>query len=182
MSQEKDKLLDHNYDGIQEYDNPLPKWWLWLFYITIIFSIVYLPYYHMFGGKLPREAYEEEMAAAAAMRKAQEEAAPTQAAVATAPADAEAGKTIYTTNCVACHGVHGEGAIGPNLTDKFWLHGNTTADLIKIVTDGVPEKGMVAWKTILGPQKISDVVAYIETLKGTNPPKAKAPQGKEYPE
>ncbi|MBF0288595.1 MAG: c-type cytochrome [SAR324 cluster bacterium] len=180
MSQEKDKLLDHNYDGIQEYDNPLPKWWLGLFYISIIIAIVYVPYYHMFGGKLPRELYEEEMASAAAMKKVQEQAAPAKVEAA-GPADAVAGKGIYTANCVACHGANGEGGIGPNLTDKFWIHGNTTANLVKTVTDGVPEKGMVAWKAILGPKKINDVVAYIETLKGTNPPNGKAPQGTEYP-
>lgn len=200
MSQEKDKLLDHSYDGIQEYDNPLPRWWLWMFYGTIIFSVIYFPYFHMFGGKLPLDEYAEEMAQAQALRakqeaqiaaaqQAQQQAAASDASGTSAAAapvvaggNSDAGKGIYTQYCLACHGAAGEGGIGPNLTDNFWIHGNTTADLVKTVTEGVPAKGMVPWKSTLSPTKINDVVAFIETLKGTNPPNAKAPEGTEYPE
>ncbi|MBF0276579.1 MAG: c-type cytochrome [SAR324 cluster bacterium] len=191
MAQEE-KVLDHSFDGIQEYDNPLPRWWVWLFYLTIIFGVVYFPYYHFFGGVLPVEEHNKEVAIVAKMRaekqKAAEAAALQSSAASTtasaAPAaqssNTDSGKSIYLTNCVACHGQLGEGGIGPNLTDDYWLHGNTEADLTKIVTNGVLEKGMIAWKTVLSPSKIRDVVAYVQTLKGTNPPNPKAPQGEKY--
>ena len=186
MTQEKDKLLDHDYDGIQEYDNPLPNWWLWLFYGTIIFSVIYFPYYHFFGGKLQEQEYAEEMAEAAVLKAAKEVVTAKEAAIADkagpATIDIGEGNAIYVTNCVACHGALGEGGIGPNLTDNHWIHGNTVEELEQVTLNGVPDKGMISWKAILGPGKIKNVIAYIQTLKGTNPPNSKAPQGQEYPE
>ncbi|MBF0352960.1 MAG: c-type cytochrome [SAR324 cluster bacterium] len=193
MASQKDQLLDHDYDGIKEFDNPLPAWWLWLFYGTIIFGIVYVPYYHLFGGKSVLQEYNEEVALVEQQRaETAKAAAPTVtpssadqsapvAAVATSGGDLDDGKQIYMANCLPCHGASGEGGIGPNLTDKFWLHGNTTANLVEVVTNGVPSMGMISWKAILNPKKISNVVAYIQALQGTNPPNAKAPQGVEYP-
>ncbi len=188
MPQEKDKLLDHNFDGIQEYDNPLPRWWVWLFYGSIIFSVIYFPYYHLFGGTSAREEYQMEMSAweqkqaeQAAVAAANAPAANTSSdGVAQSIGNVDAGKQVFATNCVACHGMLGEGTIGPNLTDSFWIHGNRTEDLLRVVNEGVPDKGMVAWKAILGPQKVQDVVAYLHTLEGTNPPNPKAPEGKDY--
>lgn len=185
---DEDKLLDHNFDGIQEYDNPLPKWWLWLFYGTIIFSIGYMPYYHGFGGPSSTEEYQAEVAAAEAFQKANAPApvvagsrnggdSSAPGAQAAAASDVGAGESIYKANCVACHGQLGEGGIGPNLTDEYWLHGNSQEDLLKVVRDGVIEKGMVAWKSVLSPSKINNVVAYLQTLEGTNPANGKAPQG-----
>ena len=86
------------------------------------------------------------------------------------------------TNCLACHGAKGEGGIGPNMTDNYWIHGNTVEDMRHIINEGVPAKGMVSWKTLLNPEKIENVIAFIQTFEGTNPTNPKAPQGKEYPE
>lgn len=87
------------------------------------------------------------------------------------------GKEIFTGKCVACHGAAGEGGVGPNLTDEYWLHGGTINDIFKTIKNGVPEKGMIAWKATLKPNEIQDVANYIVSIKGTNPPNAKAPQG-----
>ena len=98
------------------------------------------------------------------------------------PAAIEAGKAIFLANCLPCHGEHGQGVIGPNLTDNYWLHGNTYQDLVNTVTNGVPDKGMIPWKSTLNPTKIGQVVAFVMSLHGTNPPNPKPPQGKEYPQ
>lgn len=203
MAQERDELLDHEYDGIREYDNPLPRWWLWLFYGTIIFSAVYIPYYLLGFGPSTSEMYEQEVQAAmeryprlAATQGSTESAtspgAPGQepaAAVSLADpsvvGDAQAiaaGKEIYTANCLPCHGDKGQGLIGPNLTDNYWLHGNEFADIVNVITNGVPDKGMIAWKSTLNPQKINQVAAFVTSLRGTNPPNPKPPQGQEYPQ
>ncbi len=97
-----------------------------------------------------------------------------------APVDLQMGKVVYTKHCLMCHGKYGEGQFGPNLTDNFWIHGNTTQDLIRVISEGVAEKGMVSWKAKLSAQDIQNVVSFIESLQGTNPPRAKAPQGEEY--
>ncbi|MGK5091003.1 cbb3-type cytochrome c oxidase N-terminal domain-containing protein [Deltaproteobacteria bacterium TL4] len=183
MPEIKDQLLDHDFDGIQEYNNPLPRWWLWLFYITILIAVVYFPYYHLFGGPSSQEEYEAEVQVVKAVHQESSAviAETIPEVVPTTPEDIEAGKQIFATTCTPCHGQAGEGIIGPNLTDRYWLHGNKTEDLIKVITEGVQEKGMIAWKSILGPQKIRQVEAFVETLQGTNPPNPKAPQGQEYP-
>lgn len=196
MAKQRDELLDHDYDGIKEYDNPLPQWWLWLFYGTIVFSAVYIPYIVMGFGPSSAEEYQRELAAAraapppAAQPAPGVPAAPGQppavAAVVAGPslegnaAAIAAGKEVYVANCAPCHGPQGQGVIGPNLTDNFWLHGNTWNDIVSTVTNGVPDKGMIAWKTTLNPEKIRQVSAYVMSLKGTNPPNPKPPQGIEY--
>ncbi|MDH5751927.1 MAG: c-type cytochrome [Deltaproteobacteria bacterium] len=188
---EKDKLLDHEYDGITEYDNPLPNWWLWLFYLSIIFAVVYIPYIGLGLGPSSIEEYQMEIAAAMKAPAGQPGgeqtagAAPEQAAPASLEGNAEAiaeGQKIFLASCLPCHGPDGRGTIGPNLTDNFWLHGNTYNDIVITITNGVPEKGMIPWKTMLNPTKILQVAAFVKSIKGTNPPEAKPPQGKEYPE
>ena len=99
--------------------------------------------------------------------------------VTTVAKDLTSGSTIYTTNCVACHGDKGQGGVGPNLTDKFWIHGGGIKDLFKTITHGIPEKGMIAWEKSLNPIQIQQVASYVLTLQGTNPPGAKEPQGEE---
>lgn len=185
MAQVRDELLDHDYDGIREYDNPLPRWWLWLFYGTIIFSAVYVPYYLMGYGASTQERYEAEMAAAEAARPAPPPrtgggAEQPAAAMATGPEAVAAGKEVYVTNCAPCHGPQGQGVIGPNLTDHYWIHGDQPADIINVITEGVPEKGMVPWKSVLNPNKIQQVAAFVMSLEGTNPPNPKPPQGDLY--
>ena len=272
-------LPDHNYDGIQELDNDLPPWWLWLFYLTIIWSVIYLVHYHVLntgdsseveylkeinpdwkeGTKksgftieyrspfyksgdnltpLKREELalekERETAILLAEKKAEEDenislsdlsfneiimAAMDVASqqdleklrtsfpeiwdayqksdsetgtAAVAPVSSEpvpviepltdeaslaSGEAIFSTSCATCHGKLGGGGIGPNFTDDYFLHGHTIKDMITTIKNGVPAKGMISWRPILTDQQILEVASYIQTLRGTNPPNAKAPQG-----
>ena len=163
-------LLDHNYDGIQELDNNLPGWWVWLFYITIIFSAVYLVYYHVAGkGDLQAAEYTKEMTAgqqvkAAAMGKFESGIPTLQPS--TDPAVLENGRQTYAKFCAPCHRVDGGGLVGPNLTDGYWIHGSNYVDTVKVIWDGVPAKGMIIWKAVLKPDEIQSVASYIFTLRG----------------
>lgn len=185
VEKEDSVMLDHNYDGIRELDNSLPPWWVAMFIITIIFAVVFLGYYHVLGGQSQKEEYE------AAMKVAEESKAAFAATQAnkideenleasTDPQDLAIGKTIFSTNCVACHLANGEGSVGPNLTDEYWIHGGGIKNVYATVKNGVPEKGMIAWSAQLKPADIYKVSSYILTLQGTNPPNAKAPQGVKY--
>lgn len=181
---EKSILLNHNYDGIQELDHPLPKWWLVTFYLTIIFSAIYVGYYHFGSGILQEQELESDLAeikSRAPAPTSSDDLAAKSLAMATDPSAIAAGKASYLAKCAACHGNLGEGGIGPNLTDNFWIHGSgDAAGIIKVVVDGVPEKGMPTWGPIIPPEETAQLTAFIATLKGTNPPKAKAPEGSEY--
>lgn len=217
--QYEDKLLDHDYDGIQELDNKLPPWWLNLFYITIIWGVGYFFYYHVFDiGNSQVESYREEMGYAveksssfglkeykspfadkAGRAPAQQQPAGSPAPeTAAAPAEQEPekqyelvtdagrlehGKQVFMTNCLSCHGANGEGGIGPNLTDPYWINGDGSVNaIVKVVTNGVPVKGMIAWKPILSETDILDVSSHVYNLRGTNPANAKTPQGEKYGE
>ena len=267
----KDVLLDHEYDGIRELDNKLPPWWLYLFYITIVFAVIYMIHYHVTGtGDLshseymkeidpdwhaektgflsslfysspfsnaedltPRRRIELEMRAAAEAKmdgygttkdvagvgfedlilaamdvstpENQEKlknafpdiwqkhvdrggmaAAPAEPAAPaveyqalTDNASLQAGKSIFATNCATCHGQAGEGGIGPNMTDDYYLHGAGITNTINVIHNGVPAKGMISWRGILSEEQILQVASYILSLEGTNPPNAKAPQGEQ---
>jgi cytochrome c oxidase cbb3-type subunit 3 len=186
MSEEKDLEIDHEYDGIKELDNPTPGWFNFLFYSSIIFGIVYFLNYHVFKtGKLQDQEYIAEM------EQAEVDKAKYLASVGniidennvTINLDASvlaSGQALYVQNCVACHGANGEGLVGPNLTDEFWLHGGSIGDVFKSIKYGIPDKGMISWEKQLSPQQISDVSNYIESLQGTNPPNAKEAQGEKY--
>jgi cytochrome c oxidase cbb3-type subunit 3 len=163
-------LLDHNYDGIQELDNNLPRWWVWLFYITIIYAAIYLVYYHVaHTGNLSAAEYDQEMKAgneikAAAMGKF-ESSIPTL----TPSTDAvvlDSGRQTYAKFCAPCHRADGGGLVGPNLTDSYWIHGSNFTDNVTIIWNGVPAKGMITWKAILKPDEIYSVASYIYTLRG----------------
>ena len=174
--------LDHDYDGIKELDNHLPPWWTALFYITIAFGVVYMLNYHVFKtAPLSAEEYEIAMAMAESAKSntTTEEATIDESNITFSddPTILASGKTTYDRNCVACHKAAGEGGIGPNLTDEYWLHGGTALETYNTIKNGVPEKGMIAWKDVLSPAKIYEVNSYIATLRGTNPPNAKGPQG-----
>ena len=179
-------LMSHEADGIKELDNNLPRWWLWLFYITIIFSIPYIWYFHLSSRgdssqvRFERAAYEAHLA-----RRARAVSASARGALFAAPSiDPEIlarGRGIYLVNCAACHLESGAGQIGPNLTDNHFIHGPTYADVVRIVQNGVVEKGMIAWKNQLRPDDIQAVCSYVHSLRGSNPPNPKAPEGQEYP-
>ncbi len=288
MAKKDDNLLDHDYDGIQELDNDLPPWWLWLFYITIGFSVIYMLHYHVFrtgdlqiaeynkeidpnwvapdepglkhagvfyespyaktkkdvtprmlkeqriaeqeeSERLAREkealamaeGHEERVAIAdlgfdelirQAMKKAEpmdleklqtafpeiyaslsedagsdagmaQKSTMAEIAALTDAASLQAGEAIYQKNCASCHGNAGQGGIGPNMTDDYWIHGAGMSHVVYIIKVGVPAKGMIAWQPILSEEEILQVASYILTLHGTNPPNPKKPQGEkvEYP-
>jgi cytochrome c oxidase cbb3-type subunit III len=178
--------LGHNYDGIRELDNRMPPWWLAMFYITIVWSVGYMLYYHVFDkGPLQIAEYEADMAIAELQReeylkKAADKVNETTVTALISDADLAKGKQLYTVNCVACHGAGGEGGVGPNLTDKYWIHGGGIKNIFKVIKYGVIEKGMISWQTQLKPSEMQQVSSYILTLAGTNPPNAKEPQGAEY--
>ncbi|MDQ2863823.1 MAG: c-type cytochrome [Bacteroidota bacterium] len=185
LANEEEVVMDHEYDGIRELDNALPPWWKYGFYITIGVAIVYFLNYSVLGyGKNPTQEYAAQMAQAQVEKenyeannkdKIDENNVPMANA-----AGLTAAKEIFTTKCFACHGKQGEGGAGPNLTDDYWLHKGSLNDVYQSIKHGYPDKGMQAWSTVYTPKEISFLASYIETLHGTNPPNAKAPQGDLY--
>lgn len=182
-------MLDHNYDGIHELDNHLPPWWKWLFYGGIAWGIVYMLVYHVFHAlPLMEEEYAIEMAAA---KSANEELVASggniideNSVVFLDNAETLAkGKTIYDRDCAVCHAPEGQGLIGPNFTDNYWLHGGGIKNVFRTIKYGVPEKGMIPWQSKLSPSDIQNVGSYVLTFKGTtpkNPPAPKGPEGEEF--
>ncbi|MBK6997401.1 MAG: c-type cytochrome [Lewinellaceae bacterium] len=175
--------LDHNYDGIRELDNHLPPWWVNMFILTILWAIGYMWYYHWGGNGLNQaDEYKQDVATAKkeiAMALAGKANAVDESNVSVVT-DAGAlgeGELIFKNVCAACHGQKGEGTVGPNFTDEYWIHGGGIKDLFKTIKYGVPDKGMIAWSSQLKPSDMQKVASYILTLKGTNPPNPKAPQG-----
>jgi cytochrome c oxidase cbb3-type subunit 3 len=177
-------IPDHEYDGIQELDNPLPGWWLATFYITIFFSIFYVGYYIFGSGPtLVDELKKDLTARELALKSTGANQGPTENelnALIKNQERAAKGKPIFLAKCASCHGDKGQGIIGPNLTDQYWIHGNKPADLYKVISEGVLDKGMPPWNSMLNKEEIMNIIAFIITLKDTNPPNAKAPQGVEY--
>ena len=180
--QQAKELLDHEYDGIREYDNPLPGWWVLIFWGTFFFAIGYVFHYHIGNGLSVAASYEEDMARAheeqakRAMGETVSEATLTKLMADQSPmADA---KTIFLQRCTPCHGQQAQGAIGPNLTDSYWIHGTgTLMDIFHTVSQGVPEKGMPPWGMQLSSIQVRELAAYVGTLRGTNVPGGKAPEG-----
>ena len=180
----QDRLLEHDYDGIREYDNPMPRWWLHLFYASIVYAVLYfinvIP--GVGSGKGRIASYERTVAEARARAAASapREVTVTEGVILAAahdPAKPAAGRETFTTTCVACHLADGGGLIGPNLTDAYWIHGGQPLQIYRTVHDGVPDKGMPAWSQSMPPDKVISVVAFVTTLRGTHPAKPKAPQG-----
>ena len=180
---ENEKLLDHEYDGIRELDNPLPGWWLATFYITIIFAVIYFFYYQFFGGPTLDQELEAKMKSITSAREValvtKEEKSEESFRALISDSDVlNNGKTEYIAKCVACHGNNAQGIIGPNLTDDYWINGDgTITSIIKLVNEGVPEKGMPPWKGQINPKLIEEISVYIYSLHGSNPEGAKPPQG-----
>jgi len=182
LEEEADRLLDHDYDGIKELDNALPPWWKYGFIITIFVAVLYLLKYEVWhSGPNPTEEYNTEMTTAkdqvdaylASMKNNVDEKSVTLADA----AGVAAGQVSYTKTCTPCHGTKGEGGVGPNLTDDYWLHGGTINDVFKTIKYGYPDKGMQSWQATYSPIQIQELASYVKSLKGTNPPNAKAPQG-----
>lgn len=187
LEDEKDILLDHNYDGIKELDNSLPPWWKYGFYFTIVWGIAYLIYFHLGSGPSSEKEYNDEVELAqiqieAFIKKSANAVDENNVTLASDAGSLDAGKSVYMDNCAACHGRLGEGGVGPNLTDDYWLHGGGISDIFKSIKYGVPAKGMKAWQAELSPSQIRNVSSYIKMLFGTNPPNAKEKQGDLYKE
>jgi cytochrome c oxidase cbb3-type subunit 3 len=175
-----DKLLSgHDYDNIRELDNNLPKWWVWMFIITIVWSVGYILVYDVIeAAPYQQDEWKNEMAAAGASasdRSSVVSAADTIALVDQPSLDA--GKEIWLKQCKVCHLGGGQGLVGPNLTDNFAISGCSYANVVNIIRVGAPEKGMISWKTQLSDDQIRKVASYVMTLRGTTPPNQKAPQG-----
>ncbi len=171
-------LLDHEADGIKELDNNLPAWWVWLFYLCVIYGVGYLGYYHVLAkGDLQKAEYDKEMAAGNALKGAA--LAKFEASMASVePSKDEAvvgqGRQLFATYCAPCHRADGGGLVGPNLCDDYWIHGPKFTDNVKVIWNGVPDKGMLAWKEQgFKPSDILAVASYIQTLRGSNPPNPK---------
>lgn len=217
MADYEDKLLDHEYDGIRELDNSLPRWWVYLFIVTIIWSVFYMVFYHIFGiGYTQREEYLKEInpqyvrISASGSRLlgvlpeyrspffnpagditprskigGRREAVPFITAesdstiyiAVTDPAEIENGRKLFLKNCSPCHGKLGEGGVGPNLADNYWLHGAEFSSIVKSVKYGYPAKGMIPWRGTLNEQEIIRTSSYVTTLLGSDPPNPRSPQG-----
>jgi len=173
-------LLDHEADGIRELDNKLPRWWVWLFYLTIAFAVVYLVYYHLArAGDLSAAEYEKEMAKGDKIKQAAMAQFESQLASLQPSSDATVvagGRETFLKLCAPCHRPDAGGLVGPNLTDDYWIHGSNFVDNVKTILNGVPDKGMITWRGLLKPSEIMGVASYIYTLRGTKPPNPKPPE------
>ena len=179
---DEELLLDHEYDGIREYDNPLPRWWVTIFWGSFVFALCYFLWYSVLGkGKGRLEEYREDVAQAEAIqaKRTMAEKVTEQSLdkLAKNSSAVSMGSEVFHTRCLPCHGDHAQGVIGPNLTDGYWIHGNgTLMDIYKTVDKGVADKGMPTWGKQLKPKELRAVVAYVGTLRNTNV-KRKPPQG-----
>jgi cytochrome c oxidase cbb3-type subunit 3 len=175
-------LLEHEYDGIREYDNPLPRWWVWMFFGSFLFSIGYFFHYHVsHNGTSIADSYEEDMREAREIEAKQSLAQPvTNDSLNKLTLDAALmadARVIFVARCAPCHGERAQGIIGPNLTDASWIHGQgSLTDIYGVVENGVPAKGMPAWGRLLTPVELRKVVAFVGTQRGKNAP-GKAPEG-----
>jgi len=187
MEKERSLVLEGDYDGIEELDNNVPPWFNILFYGTVVIAVIYFLNFHVFGtGKLPLQEYQEEINLANMQR---EELIRTGAYInentvvlLTDNESINNGKQLFETNCVTCHGEGGQGIIGPNLTDEYWIHGGGIKNVFTVIKYGVPAKGMITWMNQMNPKLMQQVASYVISLQGTNPPGAKAPEGIIYKE
>jgi cytochrome c oxidase cbb3-type subunit 3 len=192
--QKMDEILDHgqDYDGIKEYDNPLPRWFLLMFYASIIFAFLYMGYYTAktraivqatgLGANLAWSGTRLAAQTRVAEGSRGEFVAPESDKLVSflnTPGNIARGEALFKANCVACHGEQGQGLIGPNLTDKFWIHGGAPDSILFSIATGWPEKGMPGWELSLGPEKVYWLAAYVTSIKGRSVTNPKEPQGVE---
>jgi cytochrome c oxidase cbb3-type subunit 3 len=163
MSKETNRILGHadESDGIEEYDNPLPDWWVGLFWLTIVWALGYGIWYHGVADRSQERRLADEMAAAAAAYPSEAATAGAAAAFAVSPEAVTAGATVFGQYCVACHGANLEGGIGPTFLDDQWIHGEGAENIVSTITNGVPDKGMLRWQGILSAEQINQVAAYV---------------------
>ncbi len=188
IEKEEDVQLDHDYDGIKELDNALPPWWVYGFYLTIIFSGIYVWRYHI-SGSAPLQVQElKNDIAQAEIQQAlynEQNAAKVDENTITYSADAgmiSEGSKLFAKNCVACHATDGGGGTGPNLTDDYWKHGGDIKDIFRTISKGVPEMGMIAWGGILTAKDVANLANYVKSIKGAKTTAPKAPEGTLYNE
>lgn len=185
---EKEHTIDmgHEYDGIRELDNNLPPWWKYGFYISIVYAVFYMYYFHFSGSEWSsKKEYEEQMAQAEIekqeyLQKVANLVDENSVVMVNETARLQKGQQIYMELCVACHGPEGQGGVGPNLTDAYWIHGGSIQDVFKTIKYGVPQNGMIAWQAQIPPKDMQDLSSYILSLQGTNPPNPKEAQGELY--
>ncbi len=183
IESEEEIVLDHNYDGIRELDNVLPPWWVYMFYATIIFGVIYLVRFEVLDGDNQIVEYEKEVAQARIEIAKYKKSTPnvfdeSKITLLTDEASLNRGKAVFEMNCVACHMADGGGGIGPNLTDKNWILGGGIKNVFNTITKGGRDgKGMVAWGKTIKPNDRVKVASYVLSLQGTTPANPKAPQG-----
>lgn len=183
LKHEKELMLDESFDGIVELDNPTPPWFNFMFYSTIVFAIVYGFWYHFLGyGQLQKAEYDQQLADAEIakveyLKKVGNTIDENNVKLLVDSKQINEGKEMFMAKCAVCHGAAGEGKVGPNLTDEYWLHGGEINNIFKTIKYGVTGKGMIAWEKSLNGLQMAELASYITTLQGTNPPGALAPQG-----
>jgi cytochrome c oxidase cbb3-type subunit 3 len=187
IEREQEIMMDHDYDGIKELDSKIPPWFSWLFILTIIFAVYYMLQYHVFGsGQVMQEEYNAEVNKASVEKEALMKSGALvneeTVKLLTDAADLQKGKDIFEANCIACHASDGGGIVGPNLTDKYWIHGGGIKNVFKTIKYGVVEKGMISWQTQLNANQMQDVASYVLSLQGTKPAAPKAPEGEIWEE
>lgn len=174
-----EELTGHEYDGIQEFDNPLPNWWLVTFFGTIIFGFIYFIHYEFGGAATQAQELQADMKALPKTNTEDWDEGDLQTRMA-AIGKLDRGEQVFAGKCAACHAPDGGGLIGPNLTDRFWLHGKgTRTDLMRVISQGVPDKGMPAWNSMISPDEVFHVAAFVYSLKDKQPANPKPPQGEE---
>ncbi|ARV15234.1 cbb3-type cytochrome c oxidase N-terminal domain-containing protein [Polaribacter sp. SA4-12] len=186
IDEEEEIILDHNYDGIQELDNNLPPWWVYMFYATIVFAVVYLVRFHVLDGDTQIVEYNKEVAEAKASLKKYKSTATDlitadNVTLLTDAKDLGRGKAIFKLNCASCHLADGGGSIGPNLTDEFWILGGGVKNVFTTISNGGRDgKGMIAWNKTLKAADMAKVASYVISLQGTTPANGKAAQGEKW--
>ena len=182
IAEESAVLTDHDYDGIRELDNNLPPWWKYGFYLTIVWTIGYLTYFHISSGPGSADEYKAQIAdgerAIAEYRiKAKNLVDETNVVASIDATDLQSGKALFSQHCAQCHAMDGGGQIGPNLTDSYWLHGADIKDIFSTIKYGINGKGMKSWQQELSPLLMAQVASYVKSLSGTTPLAPKAPDG-----
>ncbi len=168
-----DKLLNHEYDGIHELDNFMPRWWVWGFYFTIIFSVFYVIYYHFTGDRSSKMEYEAELKSAPikdVLENTLTNIKDEKLSFKTDELSIKAGEALFVEQaCVGCHGPTLGGLVGPNLTDNYWIHGCSVEEIVKNISTGFPDKGMIPYGNgkELDIEKLVQIASYIASKQGS---------------